>query len=318
MKNNQLIPHANTYSCIIDESAVGMRFDKFLALQFPLYSRSFLARIIDAHEATINGKVAKASSILKLHDAIEVKFLQEEKKEVPAKKEPDVPIQIIHTDGHFLVLNKPAGLLVHEPDHDNQEFTIVDWLLKHHKEIANIGAIDRPGIVHRLDKDTSGVILIARTNFGHTQFTKMFDEKKIQKTYHAIVQGHPPASGIIDAPIGRNKFNRTKMAVAPDITGPAREAISHYKVLEYFDDAALIEVKPITGRTHQIRVHLASIGHPILGDKVYGAPSKLIKRQALHACSVSFEFNGKDYIFSAPLPQDMERLLEILRKNSKQ
>ncbi len=275
-----------------------------------------MQRLIENGRVFLNGlTVNKSSILLKAQDLIVVEFHSEPIAEKSnTKADPKLPIEIIHKDEHFLIISKPAHLMVHSPQHESTEFTLIDWILKNHNEIAKIGAIDRPGIIHRLDKDTSGVLILARTNFGHSQFSAMFENRLIHKTYLAIVHGHPEASGIIDSPIGRNKFNKTKMATAPNIAGPERHAITHYKVLEYFDDYSLVELKPITGRTHQIRVHLASIGHPILGDTVYGTSSKLIDRQALHAAAIEFDFSGKHWQFQAPLNNDMESVLKELRR----
>jgi len=314
MENNHLIA-PNTVFCLkMASDQTQIRLDKYLCAQFPLYSRTFFQQLIIQKLITVNGiSQIKPSLLLKAHDDIIIKFPGEPVIDVSNKIDPQLPITIIAEHEHFLIINKPANLMVHAPQHESQEFTLVDWILKNHTEIANIGCIDRPGIVHRLDKDTSGIIIIPRTNFAHTQLSSLFANRAIHKTYHAIVQGHPEKSGIIDAPIGRCKYNKTKMAISPGTTGPVRNAISHYTVLEYFENSSLIEIKPVTGRTHQIRVHMASIGHPIIGDKVYGTLSPLIDRQALHAYSINFEFNHETHYFIAPLTDDIEKTLEKLR-----
>src|ERR1700722_8801798 len=268
--NTQLIPPNSTFSFTITQEHIG-RLDKFLSSQFPLFSRSFFQQLITNKLVTINGKSAQRPSWrLKENDQVVVQFPAERIIAPSSKQIPDITIEIIATQEDFMVLNKPARLAVHPTNNEDPQFTLVDWLLINYPNLGNIGFSQRPGIIHRLDKDTSGVIILARTNHGHTQFGKMFQDRTIHKTYIAIAQGHPPASGTIDVPIGRNKFNKTRMATPPNIAGPERAAVTHYKVLEYFDDYSLVELKPITGRTHQIRVHLASIDHPILGDLVYG------------------------------------------------
>jgi 23S rRNA pseudouridine1911/1915/1917 synthase len=180
---------------------------------------------------------------------------------------------------------------------------------------------DRPGIVHRLDKDTSGLLLIARTNYAHATFNTLFQTRTIHKTYLALVHGHPPASGTIDLAIGRHPVNRHTMTTFKAGTYEAarhrtRNAFTAYTVLEYFDEYSLLEVKPVTGRTHQIRVHLAALGHPIVGDAVYGTASKLIARQALHAHRLQFMFDGQEHIFTQPLPGDMANVVSSIKKSS--
>jgi 23S rRNA pseudouridine1911/1915/1917 synthase len=200
--------------------------------------------------------------------------------------------------------------------------TVADWILHNHHELSNVGAVDRPGIIHRLDKETSGLLIIARTNYGHNALGALFRNRKINKTYKAIVAGHPPKDGTITLAIGRNPTNRLKMATFNedliDHTGKigctkVRHATTDYKVLEYFDDASLIEVKPTTGRTHQIRVHMAALGHPIIGDQLYGKTSPFINRQALHAEQLSFIFDDTHYSFTDEFPHDFQQLINNLR-----
>jgi 23S rRNA pseudouridine1911/1915/1917 synthase len=308
----------NSIFSYIFDSNEEMRLDKFLSIQFPAHSRTFLQQLIHNNCVTINGAhQQKASWKLKENDKITVHFPEARNIQPASKKNPNIEMDIIHKDEHFMVLNKPANLAVHPTNKEDPQFTLVDWLLLNFPEIGNLGFTERPGIIHRLDKDTSGIIIIALSNHGQATFGKMFQNRTISKTYKAIVHGAPPASGTIEAAIGRNKYNKTKMAVPPDIAGPERDAITHYKVIEYFDNHALLELKPVTGRTHQIRIHLASIGHPILGDKVYGEASKLISRQALHAFSISFEFNNKKSELIAPLSEDIEKtVIELRSKKS--
>jgi 23S rRNA pseudouridine1911/1915/1917 synthase len=314
--SNQLIAPHSTFSLTISPDQELTRLDKYLHAQFPHYSRSFFQSLIDNNMITINGiQVNKSSLLLKSQDNLTIQFPQSQlQTRIPKIPDQQHDIEIIYEHEHFMVINKPSNLIVHTPHARSNEYTLVDWIMTHYKEIAHIGSIDRPGIVHRLDKDTSGIIIIPRTNFAHGLFGDMFKNRTIHKTYYAIVTGHPQENGIIDAPIGRCQRTKIKMATfAHTDKSKAREAITHYQVLEYFDGYSLIEVKPLTGRTHQIRVHLASIGHPIIGDTVYGKESSLINRQALHAFSINFEFENKKYEIACPIPQDFKKIIATLR-----
>ena len=316
MQSDRVIAPNSTFTFTVSDQE-GMRLDKYMSLQFPYYSRSFLQNLIEKELVCLNGKmIKKAGTTLKPHDEVTITFPPAVPQEPFLHHQCPIDVQILFEHEHFLILNKPANLVVHKPHIMSTECTLVDWILKSYKEISSVGPTDRPGIVHRLDKDTSGVIIIPRTPYAHSTFGHMFSSRSIQKTYAAIVHGHPPASGTIETPIGRCLKTKTKMAVYdPSIysTAKTRHARTHYKVLEYFENSALVEVQPVTGRTHQIRVHLASIGHPIIGDTVYGTASSLIKRQALHAHHISFTFDGQAHIFTAPLTPDLELLLKKLR-----
>lgn len=234
-------------------------------------------------------------------------------------------IRVVHEDRDFLVLDKPAGIAVHGGAGVRSE-TVVDWLVRKYPEVKKVGdpstssgqAIERPGIVHRLDKDTSGVLLVARNQKSFEALKHLFKERKVEKTYLALVAGAPKKkSGVIDAPIGRSVRQPTKRAIGQRAAG-LRAARTAYRVLEAFGGYALLAVKPKTGRMHQIRVHLASLGHPVAGDRIYGGGKVVLKglgRQFLHAASLSFSYpEGRRWHFEASLPDDLAKVLHELRR----
>jgi 23S rRNA pseudouridine1911/1915/1917 synthase len=319
-----------THTLVVEESYAGQRIDKFLSQALPSYSRSFFQRLITEGHISINHTIkAKSSSVLKKDDIITITIPQEIKPPLFTPVNTDLGIEIIAKHEHFLVINKPAPLLVHQPEVPMNEPTVIDWLLSNYHELATVGMLDRPGIVHRLDKDTSGLMLIARNNYAHMQFSQMFKNRTISKTYLAVVHGHPPSSGTIDLAIARHpQYRKKRITFPPDdkslsLTSPhrlgphssSRNALTHYTVKEYFKEHALVEVHPITGRTHQIRVHFSAIGHPLVGDTLYGTSSKLIDRHALHATSLSFTFDGHPYTFLKEAPQDFKKLLAFFSKD---
>lgn len=288
------------------------RIDIIIAQQFPGNSRSFFQKLIKNERITCNSKiVSKPSMEVQAGDIITIHFPPATTTRAKRTVPPEIIVEVLFQHQDFLIINKPAGLMVHDPSHYHTEATLVDWLLEHFNEISEVGSYDRPGIVHRLDQFTSGIMIIPRTNSAHIAFGNMFRDRTINKEYTAIVEGHPEQTGTIDFPISRDPHKRNKMT-HKQLHG--RHAITHYTILEYYHNGALAQVKPITGRTHQIRVHFAAIGHPIIGDAVYGSPSKYIKRQALHASSISFTYHNIHYTFSCPLPTDMQKLLSALKK----
>ena len=316
MERTGLIPANSTFSLIIEPKDFASRVDKYLSEQFPLYSRSYFQKLINDGHIVINNKpIDKPSVKLKNHDTVTVTFPAEPIIDPQDVLEKNIAIEVIHQDKHFIILAKPADLLVHRTSNKSTAITLVDWLLAHYKEIGNVGYVDRPGIVHRLDKDTSGLLIITRTNYAHSVFSDLFKDRTIQKTYVAVVDGHPPKTGTIDLAIGRHPIKRTSMKTFDQARSDKgiRHATTHYEVIEYYQDYALVRVKPVTGRTHQIRVHLAAIGHPIVGDPTYGRASKLIKRHALHAAGLSFAFDGKQHSFNLDLPEDMKKLIKQMK-----
>ena len=319
MDTKSLVEPNSHFVLQVPQEYDGSRIDTFITAQFPLYSRSFFTRLIDDGTVALNDTpITKGGVRIAAGDTVSVRFPAQREIQVDALKEkPDV--EVIYESPDFLIVNKPAGLLVHPTSMASTAATLVDWLLINYSNIEDVGYVDRPGIVHRLDKDTSGLLIVPRTNHAHGLFSDLFRDRKMSKTYYAIVEGHPEREGTITAPIGRDPISKTKMTTRehPGRSPKMRDATTHFKVLEYFEDAALVEVKLITGRTHQIRVHFVSIGHPLIGDVVYGKKTKLIKRQALHAHNLAFEFQGKKYSFEKPIPEDMAQLIKTLRAQKK-
>lgn len=319
---NGLVTPGSRYEHTVHDTLVSIRLDRFLVSYFPLYSRSFFKRLIDEGLVMVNGKPTNKQGLsLKPGDTVVITFPQEQTIESTVVKEQTSGVALVHTGEHFLIINKPAGLTTHKPHSHHTDPTVVDWLLLHHQEVAQIGYIDRPGIVHRLDKDTSGLMIIARTNYAHSQLSYMFKHRMIQKTYVGLVEGHPSETGTIDFQIGRHPICRNKMAVFNCVVpqsfsqkdAPVRDAFTEYNVITYYTSGALVEFKPTTGRTHQIRVHSAALGHPLVGDMVYGKKSVCIERHALHAFSLTFTFDGKVYEFKQEAPSDFKLALEALK-----
>ncbi len=313
MDTKSLVEPNSHFVLHVPQEYDGSRIDTFITAQFPLYSRSFFTRLIDDGNVSLNDTpISKGGVRVAAGDSVSVQFPAQREIQVDALKEkPDV--EVIYESPDFLIINKPAGLLVHPTSMKSTAATLVDWLLLNYSNIEDVGYVDRPGIVHRLDKDTSGLLIVPRTNHTHGIFSDLFRDRKMSKTYYAIVEGHPEREGTITAPIGRDPVSKTKMTTHERPGLKMRDATTHFKVLEYFENAALVEVKPVTGRTHQIRVHFVSIGHPLIGDVVYGKKSKLIKRHALHAHNLAFEFQGKKYAFEKTLPEDLQQLINKLR-----
>ena len=298
------------------------RIDAVLTRLYPDYSRSYFQRIIDQQAILINNSVVKKSSIVvKAGDIISVCFPQ---TVLPNLEPLQVDFDVIDIQDDFIVIYKPAGLSVHpSPTADAAAPTLVNGLLYRFKELGSSFAdLERPGIVHRLDKDTTGLLIIARNERACAKISTMFVNRQIHKTYLALVIGHPlQRQGSIDFDIGRDPVERHKMSHRGICS---RSALTHYKVLAYYNEpkpatknvplsqqgSALVELNIITGRTHQIRVHMAAIGHWLLGDAVYGKPSDLIARQALHAHKISFEYNGQQYVYEQSLPADMQTLVD--------
>lgn len=323
MEKIKTIKPGSTHIFEVQDHQEGQRMDAFIASKFSSYSRNFFGKLINMNLVTLNNKsMIKKSTPLKKNDIITLKF-PETKKRNPEfiKKIENLDIKIIYENKHFAILNKPDNLMVHPPHPQSGPVTLVDWILENIDGISHVGIDDRPGIVHRLDKDTTGLIIIPKNNCSHAYFANLFKERKIEKTYLAIVKGHPDKTGEIDLHIARDPYNKTKMTCVTEssmvtkIRSKIRNAKTSYKTIEYFDDFSFVAVKPLTGRTHQIRVHFAKIGHPLLSDPVYGQTSKIIGRQALHAYKLEFEFDKEKISVCQEPPQDFQKAIEYLRKN---
>ena len=296
-----------------EKEDVGSRIDVFLAEAMEQLSRSGVQKLIDAGQITRNGKPTKANEKLKEGDVIHVTL--PDVKEVEILPE-NIPLDILYEDKDVIVVNKPQGMVVH-PAPGHLSGTLVNALLYHcGEELSGINGEKRPGIVHRIDKDTSGVLMVAKNDMAHQSLAAQLAVHSITRKYYAIVyNGFPEDTGTVDRPIGRNPQDRKKMAVTEK---HSRHAVTHYRVLERMEKFTLIEAQLETGRTHQIRIHMAYIGHPLLGDPVYGPKKQPIhlEGQALHAKVLGFQHprTGEYMEFEAPLPPYFEALLERLRK----
>ena len=289
------------------------RLDKYLVACLPDFSRSRLQALIKLGMVTVDGHPAlKAGQILDHEVQVDVCI----PPPAPSDLIPEsIPLDVRFENENFLVVNKPAGMVVH-PGAGHATGTLVHAALAHAPDIQGVGGELRPGIVHRLDKDTSGLILIAKNDQAHRWLQNQFRSRQVEKTYLALVDGEPPTRrGRIEAAIGRDSAHRKKMAVLPP--GKGRAAISEYHTLETFSDHTLLEVHPITGRTHQIRLHLAYLGCPITGDTVYGRKkaSLPLARHFLHAARLKIQLPGEESprVFEAPLPLDLTDALNRLR-----
>ena len=287
----------------------GERLDVLLARLAPDLSRSQARRLIEDGLVTVDGRQERPSHRLAVGARVVATVPPVEEAKPMAER---IPLTIIYQDDDIIVVDKPAGLTVH-PAPGHPSGTLVNALLALTPELASLRDTIRPGIAHRLDKDTSGLLVVAKNERARSGLTRQLKERAVRKTYLALVHGVPqPAQGTIEAPIGRHPRNRKKMAV---VAG-GREAETKYRVREELDRFALLEVKPITGRTHQIRVHLAAIGHPVVGDTVYGKRSELVGRQYLHAWRLAFDLpsSGRQVEFESPLPTDLRQALANLRR----
>jgi 23S rRNA pseudouridine1911/1915/1917 synthase len=303
-------PMEKTLRLVVSED--GQRVDKYVAERSAELSRSRVQQLIDEGLLTVNGEAAKASRRLERGDEVVV--------HVPADSEPQLlaqplPLVVVYEDADLLVVDKPAGLVVH-PAPGHSRGTLVNALLARYPDLP-VDQGRRPGMVHRLDKDTSGLIIVAKNEDARRYLQRQFKEAKVRKVYLALVEGRmEPEQGIIDAPLGRDPKSRKRMAVRPG----GRAAVTEYRVLDQFEEQTLLEVRPRTGRTHQVRVHLAFVGHPVVGDRTYGYRKQRLgtERQFLHAHRLGFRLpsTGKPIELVSELPQDLSVVLDSLRNPS--
>lgn len=292
------------------------RLDKFLVSRLPDFSRSRLQNLIKKGQVHVDGQLAvKGGQVLETGMQVEITI----PAAIPSDLEPeDIPLDVIFENQDLMVINKPAGMVVH-PSAGHQSGTLVHAALAHAPEMEGISGELRPGVVHRLDKDTSGLILLAKNDATHQFLQAQFKARTTRKTYLALVDGQPPTpQGRIDAAIGRDPAHRKRMAVTTPEKG--RQALSEYRTLERFDQHTLLEVRPLTGRTHQIRVHLAFLGCPVAADQVYGRrkPSLELQRHFLHAFQLVIRLPDEEQprTFEAALPGELATILQNLRQSS--
>jgi 23S rRNA pseudouridine1911/1915/1917 synthase len=312
----------------LEAEGSGERLDVFVARRCPGLSRSLAQRLIREGRVTINDRPGRAGQRLERGDRVLVRM----RPEAPEALRPEpIPLAIVYEDADLLVVDKPAGLTVHPAaglpagQAGVRQGTLAAALLAYRPELAGVGGPERPGIVHRLDRDTSGLLVVAKNEAARAALARQWKERLVEKGYLALVHGRlEPPQGVIDAPIGRDARHRQRMAVVEG----GRAARTAYRVQRYLPDReaggpdrlarrdiySLVEVTPSTGRTHQIRVHFAALGHPLLGDRVYGRPSAVLRRQFLHAHRLAFHHpvDGRPLEFESPLPEDLRQALERL------
>jgi len=295
---------------ITNSDYIGLRLDKVLVSELKDRSREFIMRLIDEGEVLVNDKKAKNSYRVKENDEITINI--PEAKNLDATPQ-DIPLDIVYEDDDIIVINKPRDLVVH-PSNGHEDGTLVNALLAHCTNLSGINGVKRPGIVHRIDKDTTGLLVVAKNDYAHEFLAKQLEDHTLHREYIALVKGViKEEDGKIIAPIGRDKYNRQKMAV--DVKN-GKPAVTHFHVLKKFNQYTLISCVLETGRTHQIRVHMNYIGYPIEGDPVYGPKSHLLfdKGQLLHAEKLILIHpkTKKKMTFSAPLPKDFQDVIDNL------
>ena len=308
----------------VPEELEGVRLDRCISELHQEWTRSRARKLIDDGHVLINHVSGKPSTTVHTGDVIVVEEPPLRPLDVEAE---EIPLDVLHEDGDLLLINKPAGLVIH-PAAGNPSGTLVNALLHHCHDLSGIGGVERPGIVHRLDKETTGIMVIAKSDRAHLALSIAFRQHTVHKTYLAVCYGNPgEADGVVDAPIDRHPRHRKEMAVVKE----GRRARTLYHVEQEYLGASLVSCRPVTGRTHQIRVHMAHTGHAIVGDPLYAgrqwrnledpvaqAACRSFGRQALHARRLAFEHpvTKEDVEFEAPLPADLEELIETLRSSS--
>ena len=312
----------------VHHSAAGRRVDQFLARKLPGHSRSFLQKLIDDGDVTVDGEVVRRSHRLQPGDVVELVVPPPIRADVVPE---DIPLDIVHQDADLVVVNKPKGMVVHPTTHDLSG-TLVNALLHHVRDLSGINGVERPGIVHRIDKDTTGLLVVAKNNRAHHALSDQFRDHSITRRYVALCWGRPmPGEGTIESTIGRHKKDRRRQTSQSPIT--PRDSVTHYKVVEEYGPASLVQCELETGRTHQIRVHFTErLRHPLIGDPVYGGLNKglmprdpklravlaPLRGQLLHAATLGFIHPGNsEYVhYSAPPPPHMMKAVQVLRSHA--
>jgi 23S rRNA pseudouridine1911/1915/1917 synthase len=295
----------------VPENEAKIRLDRFLANKLPEYSRSRLQQLVRTGFVRLNGATTRPRHLVRSGDKIELTETPLEK--IDNQPEP-IPLEVLFEDKDIIVINKPPGLVVH-PGAGHRQHTLVNALLSHCPTLSGIGGKERPGIVHRLDKETSGCLVVAKNDWAHRELSRQFAERRVEKIYLALVAGKlRKEAGVIEEKIGRHPVHRQRMSVA---SARGRPAKTDYRIVCSGDQASLVECRLYSGRTHQIRVHLHHLGHPVLGDKVYAAHlAKNFPRHMLHAWKLGFRHpcSGESKSFEAPLPDDFTTAMKIIRE----
>lgn len=299
------------YRFIATEESDNTRIDSTLSFLLPDKSRSYIQKIIKDGAITVNGKIVKQSYTLKVDDEIVCDIPDAVMPEIEPE---EMKLDIVYEDSDFIIINKPKDMVVH-PAPGHMKGTLVNGIMHHCKDLSGINGVLRPGIVHRIDKDTTGLLIICKNDIAHNHIAEQLKEHSIERTYHAICHGVlKEDEGVINAPLGRSQNDRKKMAIVSD----GKRAVTHYTVLERFKDATYVKLNLETGRTHQIRVHMASLGHPLLGDNVYGQKNdKYLKYgQLLHAKTLGLVHptTGEFVQFDSDIPEYFKEILEKLKK----
>ena len=326
----------DTHEFVVEEEH-NQRLDIYVAERIPELSRAYVQKLILDGHVLVNGTASRASYKVQLADVIHVSIPPPKATDITAE---DIPLDIRYEDDSIIVINKAKGMTVH-PAPGSEHGTLVNAILAHSDDLSGVGGVERPGIVHRLDKDTSGLLVVAKTDAAHIGLQQQIQTRSAVRKYIALVWGVTKFNeAVVDAPIGRHPTDRQKMAVIKDTNRyTARDAVTHLRVLEKFKGFTLLEAKLETGRTHQIRVHCSFIGHPVVGDPVYGGAKRSIpgvygkleqrelarlienlQGQALHAFSLSFQhpITHEQLSFETPIPKDIEALVKWLRENDEQ
>lgn len=307
------------HSFIVEFSDKDLRLDTFVAEKLNI-TRSKSQELIERKQVKVNNQYKPKSYRLKYNDLVEVVYSAAEEKDNLELIPQNIPVEILYKDDFIVGLSKPPGIVVY-PSAGHRDGTVMNALAFHMKKLATVGGPLRPGVVHRLDKDTSGVLIVAIDDVAYYKLVELFKKREIKKEYIAIVYGELKGKGQIKSSIGRSESDRKKMSVR---SRKGKEAITEWESIKNFDNYTLVRIKLITGRTHQIRVHFSSIGHPLLGDKTYGKKTYLeidkikvpVHRQMLHALKIEFKhpINGEVISLQSPLPQDMKSVIDILEQ----